>query len=137
MSEDVTPANDTQAAPIANEAPTIAASTPQVGMPTGMVFTLGIGLITVNGIASGKLTAAWNSIWNGDITVTKTELIELSGEILFVFICAFIAQTSPSASNLLFALFVGLWLVWSMKHTATLAAWQKTFIQSSGQKVSK
>jgi len=95
------------------------------GVHPNIVFILALALVIVNSITSGQAQSFWTLIWEGkkgaqELT-SNTGL--LLGEIIFVFIVGFMAETNDDVSNVLTALIIGLWLVWAMSNGQTLGKW--------------
>jgi len=83
-----------------------------------------MSLVAVNNWKNGKLKQVWAMIWSGTaINDPKNTLGTLGGEVAFVIVMSFIAEINSSTSGVVFALFIGLWMVWSINNADTLVAW--------------
>ena len=93
-------------------------------IPATVTFVTGMSLVAVNNWKNGKLKQVWAMIWSGTaINDPKNTLGTLGGEVAFVIVMSFIAEINSSTSGVVFALFIGLWMVWSINNADTLVAW--------------
>ncbi len=92
-----------------------------ISVPISVVTMTGLGLVVANGITSGTFVSLWDAVWNGNIgTTAKSDLMRLGAETLFVLIMSFLAEINDDVDNLIFALFIGLWLVWGVHNAQQL-----------------
>ncbi|SRR5712691_12167000 len=102
-------------------------SSVKVSIPISVVTITGLGLVVANGISAGTFTSLWDAVWNGNIGSTaKTDLAKLGAESLFVLIMSFLAEINNDVNNLVFALFVGLWIVWGVHNAPSLQKFADT-----------
>lgn len=100
-----------------------------VGVSPDLVFIAGIGLIIAANSKNGVIRDVYRLIAGGNLGVdVLADFKVLGAELLFIFILSFIAKTSPNAANVIFALIVGLWMVWAIVNADTLSKFSKTLI---------
>lgn len=93
-------------------------------MPVSVTFVTGISLVIVNNIANGKVPKLYGLIWQGkEVDKTKFDFRTLLGEIIFVLVVSFFAEISGAVSDIAFALFIALWMVWAINNTSTINKW--------------
>jgi hypothetical protein len=87
-----------------------------VNFSTG-VAVLGLSLVAANtmiGPAFGHLLGAVNGSETGDSA--HHAFVAIIGQLLFVLVLAFIADSSSELGAVIVALLIGLWLLWAFKH---------------------
>lgn len=109
-------------------------SAPSWAIPDSIVFLTGLGLIIVSAGTSGQLSQLGNEIWNGKSNLTRSDFIVLGGEFLFVALASFLAKVNGDIGNLVFTLFVALWLVWAINNQSLLVKWRDILLQSQAKK---
>lgn len=81
----------------------------------------------MNAQTNGQLADIWDMLVNPATTTTnipevRSHMYMLAGELLMVTVFSAIAQASQVGSEILLALTLGLWLVWTMHHTKEMDA---------------
>lgn len=101
-------------------------------IPVTVTFVTGASLVVVNNIKNGKLTQVWDMIYNGKpIENPKVVLGTIGGELSFVMVLSFFAEINGSTSGVVFALFIGLWMVWAINNADTLVSWTNNVRQTA------
>lgn len=102
------------------------ATTATFKIPVTVVFVTGLSLVIVNNLANGKLKLLWEMVWDGvPIGNPLGNLTPIAGELIFVIVMSFIAEINEEISGVVFALFVGLWMVWSINNANSISNWAK------------
>ncbi len=90
-----------------------------IPIPSPVILVLGGGLIVASQITSA--TRLWRLIAHGEFDdTTSQDITKIGGEIIFVFVLAFLADLNAAMSQLIFAFILGLWLVWMVKNPGAL-----------------
>lgn len=94
------------------------------------ILVLGVLLIIVNGATYNQFADIWDLISNPstaaeNIPNVRSNVYMLGGELLFVFILSFLAQSSDTVGTIGVTLIIALWVVWSMSHVQQI----NSFIQ--------
>lgn len=96
-------------------------------VPVTVVFITGLSLIIVNNTVNGRLKLLWDLIWDSQpVSDPVGTFAPVGGELLFVIIMSFIAEINDQVSGVVFALFVGVWMVWSINNASTISGWAKS-----------
>jgi len=89
-------------------------------------MTLGLLLVVVVGLSSGQFKSMWDALWSGNIQGRlKQDSLVFAGEILFIFVLAFLSETSSDANNATIAFFFALWAGWFIFNGPTVVKWSK------------
>lgn len=96
-------------------------------IPSGIILTAGMGLVLVNSLKDGSLKSLWDTISNPksspDVKTQHQTFLKVFGEVLFVFVISYIAETSADASRAMLALIGALWFLWLMLNSQSAVSW--------------
>jgi hypothetical protein len=83
-----------------------------------LIAAAGLGLTGVVFWTGTQRPAVSALVWNGDSSGSGKVLLQIGGELTFVFVLWLLAGQSDGAGMAALAFIVGLWLLWAIQHYA-------------------
>lgn len=98
---------------------------PKVQIRLNFVGILGTSLVIVNAFSSGMLANIWSFVTTGKgtgKTSLQQDVLLLGGELVFVIVASVVAEASDAAEELIAALLIALWFVWTINNTSAISS---------------